>query len=141
MVSSEVGAAGCSLTVAFDSASVSKVHQAFTDADRLTDWWSEGAETDPRPGGGLHVWWEAMGWHLRGTYERVEPERITFTWKWDHEDLPARLVDLSFVEDGDATRVVLEHSAGSLEEAQSYLDGWLHFLPQLAEHVSSSPPS
>ncbi len=82
-----------------------------------------------------------MGWHLRGTYERVEPERVTFRWAWDHEDLPARLVDPRIARDGSATKLVLHHSAGSSEEAQSYLDGWLHFLPQLAERADSSPSS
>jgi uncharacterized protein YndB with AHSA1/START domain len=108
-------------------------------ADLLSTWWPDGADTDPTPGGTLHLWWDGPGWHLRGRYLEVEaPERLAFTWRWDHEELPARRVtiDLSVAGSG-ITRVDIEHEAGSEEERQGYAEGWQFFLGQLRDALGA----
>ena len=141
VVTSEAHESGCSLLVVFDAVRPESLWESFTDAEKLTEWWPDGADTDVRAGGRYHLWWEAMGWHLRGEYSRIDRDHLTFTWAWDHEQLPDRTVDVRLTTNASGAEMTLEHSAGSGEEAQSYLDGWLHFLPQLAERSQLSPPS
>ena len=58
--------------------------------------------------------------------------RLVFTWAWDHEDLPDRLVDVRFAPAGDGTLVSITHEAADQTEADSYRDGWTFFLGRLA---------
>lgn len=107
----------------------------FVDADRLVRWWPDGADTDPRPGGDYHLWWDGPGWHLRGTYLQVDPARVSFTWRWDHDDTPPRRVDVEAVRDGAGTVLRVDHEAGGADEARSYREGWDHFLGRLNDVV------
>jgi uncharacterized protein YndB with AHSA1/START domain len=119
----------------------------WTEPALLTRWWPTEASLDLREGGSYHFVWPAMDWHLRGTFLTVEPERLLrFTWSWDHDDLPQRTVavNLDPLLDG-GTRLTVEHgtysdSATDVEDRDSHLAGWLHFLgrlymisPELAE--------
>jgi len=101
----------------------------------LTSWWPDGADTDPVPGGSLHLWWDGPGWHLRGEYLEVEPpDRLTFTWQWDHEELPARRVVMDQSASGSGmTRVDIEHESASDEERRGYAEGWEFFMAQLRD--------
>jgi len=116
-------------------ASTSTVFAHLTSADLLPGWWPDGAETDPVPGGTYHLWWDGPGWHLRGEYLEVEPpSRLVYTWKWSHEKLPVRRVEMDLVIAGSgATRLEIEHDSGTDEERQGYSDGWDFFLGQLRE--------
>lgn len=112
-----------------------RVIEAFTDANALVSWWSETAETDPKTGGYLHLAWPAMGWDLRGEYLALEATSVNFTWSWDHEDLPVRVVEVEAVPQYEGVGLTIRHDAGSEAEAQSYVDGWIHFLPRLEEFL------
>ena len=120
-------------------ATSSTVFAHLTIAGLLTLWWPEGAETDPVPGGSYHFWWDGPGWHLRGNYLEVEPpERLVYTWKWDHEELPPRRVAIALsVAGSGTTRLDIEHDAGSEDELQGYAEGWEFFLSQLREVLVS----
>ena len=131
------------LRVAADLPSVGTegLWRAWTDPDELARWWSQEAELDLRVGGAYHLGWPAMGWHLRGEYTEVaRPERLAFTWAWDHEpDAPVRTVAIDFQPfvDGSGTRMVITHGPygpgrEEAEDRQSHLDGWRHFLERLA---------
>ncbi|HEX6146999.1 MAG TPA: SRPBCC domain-containing protein [Acidimicrobiia bacterium] len=120
-------------------ASSSTVFAHLTMDDLLAAWWPDGADTDPTPGGRMHLWWDGPGWHLRGEYLEVEPpERLVYTWKWDHDDLPERRVVMTLsVAGSGTTRVDIEHDAGSDEERQSHAEGWEFFLGQLRELLTA----
>lgn len=137
VISQEVGAEGVRLVVGFEGVDAGLVVAGFTDPEVLVTWWPDSAETDPHVGGGYHLAWEAMGWHLRGEYLGLADRDLAFTWAWDHEDQPARTVAIAAADSGHGAEVTIEHSAGSAEEAQSYLDGWLHFLPRLGDQLRS----
>lgn len=114
----------------------SAVFEWFTDPVLLVRWWPSEAETDPRPGGVYRLYWAGPDVTLRGGYRRVvDHERLDFTWSWDHDDLPPREVGISFERCGRGTRVTVDHEAESDDEATDYVDGWTHFLEQLAAQL------
>ena len=119
-------------------ASTATVFVYLTEPALLAEWWPDGAETELVEGGSYHLWWEGPGWHLRGTYLTLEaPDRLEFTWEWDHEDLPPRRVDMRLhIRDAGTTTLRIEHDAGSDEELSGYRDGWEFFIPQLREALA-----
>ena len=113
-------------------ADVDTVFNHFVDPTLLTQWWPSGAETDPQTGGTYHMWWDGPGWHLRGRYVQVErPHRLVWTWKWDHDDTPARVVEVDLTTEEGSTVIQIDHEAASQGERESYVDGWNHFLGRL----------
>jgi uncharacterized protein YndB with AHSA1/START domain len=106
----------------------------FTDPALLTQWWPSGAETDPAPGGGYHLWWDGPGWHLRGEYLVMDaPNTLTFTWEWDHEETPPRRVDVAIESRNDGSHLTIRHESGSEDEGAGYVEGWEHFTGQLKD--------
>lgn len=115
------------------------VYEHFTDPELLVAWWPTAAETDPVTDGGYRMHWSEPGVTLRGKYRRVEPgQRLAFTWKWDHEDLPPRMVDVIFKPSMRGCLVRISHDAGSDDEASDYTNGWIHFLARLNQVLSAS---
>lgn len=109
-----------------------------TEPELLTRWWPTGADTEPRPGGRYHLWWDGPDWHLRGEYLEIDLPRFVWTWKWDHDDLPVRTVVMSLRAGGDgATEISVDHEAESAEERASYVEGWEHFLGVLGEVLTT----
>ena len=122
------------------AASAEMVFAHLVEPHLLTEWWPDGAATDPTPGGEYHLWWDGPDWHLRGEYDLVDPpNRLVYTWQWDHEDYPPRRVDmrLSIMKMG-KTHLVVEHEAASEEERSSYQQGWEFFLPQLGDAAAAA---
>jgi len=109
------------------------VFEYLTNEELLVTWWPSGARTDPVPAGTYHLWWDGPGWHLRGEYLTVDrPSRLVFTWAWDHEDLASRRVSITLDAVGETlTALAVIHEADSAEEADSYREGWEHFLGAL----------
>lgn len=117
----------------------SAVYEYFTDPELLVAWWPTEAETDPVVDGSYRMHWSGPGVTLRGTYRRTDPGRqLAFTWKWDHEDHPPRLVDVIFKPSPRGCLVRISHDAGSDDEASDYTNGWIHFLSRLAQAASST---
>jgi uncharacterized protein YndB with AHSA1/START domain len=112
--------------------------QAWTEPALLVQWWPPVAEIDAREGGAYHLAWPSMNWHLRGAYLAIEQDRLLrFTWKWDHTALPERIVEVRFepLRDG-GTRLTVEHgryddTPEDIEDRESHVAGWLHFLGRL----------
>jgi uncharacterized protein YndB with AHSA1/START domain len=116
----------------------SAVFEWLTDPVLLVRWWPTEAETDPRPGGAYRMYWAGPDVTLRGEYRRVvDGEHLDFTWTWDHDDLPPRDVAVRFESCDRGTKLTVDHQAESDAEATDYLDGWTHFLHQLAAQLGS----
>lgn len=100
-------------------------------------WWPEAASIEPQVGGRYHLAWLSMDRHLRGRYLVIQPGRqLSFTWQWNHDNRPERIVVVDFVREGDGTRFTVTHGTYTptpedQAERQSHIDGWLHFLPRL----------
>ena len=121
------------------------VWRMWTEPDALTRWWPDQAEVD-EVARTFHLSWPRMEWHLRGRIlEWDAPERLAFTWRWDHEpELPERTVSIALqpTTDGDGTLLTLRHGTyGETEieaaDRQSHLDGWNHFLGRLEAAAQS----
>jgi uncharacterized protein YndB with AHSA1/START domain len=132
------------LRVAVDVPDVApeQLWRAWTDPVELIRWWPQEAELDLTVGGGYHLAWPAMGWHLRGEYTTVDaPSRLAFTWHWDHQpETPARAVtlDLQALPEATGTRLIVTHGpygdgADEADDRQGHLDGWTQFLERLVE--------
>ena len=116
-----------------------EVYAHFVDPELLVRWWPSEAETDAQEGGEYRMFWEGPNVTLRGQYRKTVPgKQLAFTWKWDHENLPPRLVDVIFKASPRGCVVSVTHDAGSDEEASDYTNGWIHFLGRLQKSVSGS---
>jgi len=106
---------------------------AFIEPDLLAQWWQTEANTDPRTGGKYHMAWPGPGWNLRGEYLEVEAATaLRFTWSWDHETTQSE-VGILFTPEADRTVVTISHTYSHPDERDGYVDGWLHFLPRIAD--------
>jgi uncharacterized protein YndB with AHSA1/START domain len=127
----------------FSNTTPQQVFEYFIKPDLLSKWWPQQAEVDARPSGAYHLSWPGMNWHLRGVYREFVPgEKLTFTWKWDHEpQLPERTVEVIFAPISEGTRVTIRHgtydsSPADKDDRQSHIDGWIHFLAQLQKTLT-----
>lgn len=126
------------ITADFPNRTPQALFDLFTKAELLVQWWPQQAEVDLRVGGGYHLAWPEMDWHLRGTYTVVEaPDLLGFSWHWDHTpELPVRDVTLFITPEGSGSRLLVMHgfydnTEPDQADRQGHLDGWLHFLAVL----------
>src|SRR5947209_10768500 len=117
------------------------VFAAWTDPERLKQWWGPGcfetvfAEVDLRPGGRYELLLEPGPMRLVGRFREVTPpRRLVYTWRWV-EGVPGTresLVTVEFREDGARTQVVLVHDnfVGS-GPVDPYDEGWRSGLDKL----------
>jgi uncharacterized protein YndB with AHSA1/START domain len=128
------------------------VFDAWTSPEVLTRWWaarptwtSPGCEVDLRVGGRyvLRMQDDETGdvHAVGGVYREVDrPRRLVYTWRWEgdaglhpgHESL----VTVDFVDAGDGTTVVLEHSGLASDESRvRHEAGWTGTFDNLATRI------
>lgn len=118
-----------------------RVFDCFTVPELMALWWAPESEMDARPGGEYHLAWNAMNWHLYGSYSEVVPgSRLAFTWQWNYEQhKPVRYVDITFTPEAYGSSLLLTHgiyAPDDSDERQEHIEGWLHFLALLGENVN-----
>jgi uncharacterized protein YndB with AHSA1/START domain len=117
------------------------VFAAWTEPDRLQQWWGPGffetvsAEVDLRPGGRYELLLEPGSMRLVGEFREVTPpERLVYTWRWiaGVPDTRESLVTVEFRAAGTGTEVVLLHDnfAGP-GPVEMYDEGWRSGLDKL----------
>jgi uncharacterized protein YndB with AHSA1/START domain len=127
-----------------------RVFDAWTNPDVLREWWAAvptwepgDAEVDLRPGGRYRLSMtntdDGATHTVVGEYTEVRrPERLAYTWSWEGDPAAmagsARtLVEVEFVDDGDATTVNLTHSGfANAEIRDMHEHGWAGCLDNLA---------
>ena len=121
-----------------------RVFGAFTDADQLGQWWGPAGftipavEFDPRVGGSYRIEMkppEGDPFALIGEFRAVEPpERLAFEFIWEQPDPDDvdMLVELSFEDRGESTRLALRQRPFRTEaRRQLHREGWGDTLDKL----------
>ena len=101
------------------------------------DWETPLAQVDLRVGGKVRVVMrrpDGSESGMQGRYTVIDPpHRLVMTWTFDEEPGNEQLIELSFVESGGSTTVVMVNSRISTDERRdSQGEGWRGCLEQLA---------
>jgi uncharacterized protein YndB with AHSA1/START domain len=126
-----------------------KVFQAWTDPEKLVQWFgpaetvkdSVQAELDVRVGGRFRVRFATSDGdkhEVGGLYREVVPHRrLQFTWAWHTTPERESLVTLTLTPDGDGTLLTLRHEQFFDEKARDgHLRGWSSTLDKLERHLA-----
>ena len=126
-----------------------RLYLYFADGEMLARWWGPrgfsipSVDFVPRAGETYRIEMrppEGESFHLAGTFREVAPaDRLAFTFRWeppDSDDVET-LADLSFLDFGDTTEVVLRQGAFKTEERRElHRQGWTESFDQLERLVS-----
>ena len=130
------------------AASRERVFRAWASAEALKRWYAPGeatvalAEVDFRVGGRFLIHMQGpdgTAFRVSGEYrEIVPPERLVFTWRWEHEPAEAEtVVTVEFRENGAETDVILTHDGFASAQAQTgHETGWNGIFEKLAALLS-----
>ena len=62
------------------AAPLAEVYRALTHPTALRDWLADAAQSEPRPGGRLYLWWND-GYYANGRFAALEPgKKVAFSW-------------------------------------------------------------
>jgi uncharacterized protein YndB with AHSA1/START domain len=117
---------------------------AFTDPELVRRWWTAELTTQLVPGGEYLARFPALGQTMIGVVEEYVPGHLlAFTWGWSHQPEAAGRYGV-IVSVGPGTRLELVHAprAGVRVAADDpapgeHREGWEHFLPRLAESLTT----
>jgi len=120
------------------------VFKALTQADELIRWFPTRAESDPRAGGVIKLFWDftdaSQNGSQVGEYVEVVPNE-TFSYTWTADSMPT-LVTFSLTEANGETTVDLEHSTshdGADEKKlhDDHANQWGFFLMNLKGYLEA----
>ena len=130
-----------------------RVFRAWTDPIELGRWFAPSEEysaivpvLELQVGGKYCVEMHHKGGNIHrvsGTYREIKPpEKIAFTWRWEHDpDVAESLVTIEFRDLGPSTEILLTHehlpNVGTARQARTRLAGLHRSAGELFEHVSS----
>src|SRR5688572_14525488 len=111
------------------------VFRAFADPERMRRWMGprpaslDSCEMDFREGGRYRFGFDigSGSWlYVVGTFETIKaPEKLVFTWRWEHEPHAESLVTVDFADQGNSTLLTLTHSRlANSEEIEGHRYGW-----------------
>ncbi len=125
-----------------------RVFRAWTEPEKLKRWWYAGngwrtsiAEVDLRVGGSYCFGMKSVNGDeniARGIYQEVIiPEKLVFSWCWDHMPKEETVVTLSFVALAEnSTRLVLKHDKFSSEDmCLRHQKGWNLCMTELSTNL------
>jgi uncharacterized protein YndB with AHSA1/START domain len=127
------------------------VFKCWTDPQHAAMWWGpqgftlEACKMDVRVGGAWRMGMRSPEGtrHVKsGIYrEVVPPERLIFTFAWEDEagnPKHAMLVEVSFAEEGEKTRLTLRHTNLESEAARElHRGGWTSTMERFAAYLAS----
>lgn len=122
-------------------APASEVYRALTNPAALRDWFCDAAESDPRQGGRIYLWWNS-GHYVAGQYLALDAnKKIAFTWGGPKEPAPTR-VAVTLAEKGETTNVTLTHGGIGTSKAWAKTmrgaeNGWREGLENLQSLLES----
>lgn len=132
----------------------SRVAQLFQDRTVLEKWFAPEPDItvritsfDFREGGDFRIAYDkpdGRRWVVAGTYTTIDlPDQLAFTWQWQAPDPHAGIqtqVHLRFMEDGDATEVILTHCKLTSDDLRTrHRTGWEMTLASLLTFLECNP--
>lgn len=120
------------------------VFKALTDAKELIRWFPSRAESDPRAGGALKLYWDftdaSQNGSQEGEYVEVTPKTM-LSYTWNAEGIPT-LVSFKLSEANGETTLDLDHA--SLQEdadlnklREGHINQWMFFLMNLKGYLEA----
>jgi uncharacterized protein YndB with AHSA1/START domain len=105
------------------------------------DWETPEAEVDLRVGGKVRVVMrkpDGTEVHARGQYALIDrPHRLVMSWTFDDDPANEQLIELSFLESGGSTKVLMINSRISTDERRDAQDeGWQGCFDELERIVT-----
>jgi uncharacterized protein YndB with AHSA1/START domain len=126
-----------------------RAFDACVEPDRLARWWGPAGFTAPhvaldvRMGGSYRIEMQppdAAAFHLRGEFLEVDPpRRLVYTFEWEEPDPDdtTTLVELSFLDHGAGTRLVVDQGTfASGERLSLHEAGWTDTLDRLEWYLT-----
>ena len=126
-----------------------RVFAACVDPKKLAEWWgptgftSSSVELDVRVGGRYRITMQppdGQAFHLSGQFREIlPPHRLAYTFEWEEPDPDDQenVVTLSFLDDGDETRLVLDQAPFATEARRALHEtGWTETLDRLQRFVA-----
>lgn len=127
----------------------SSVWDAFTDPNRLAQWWGPqgfsipSLRFEPRVEEGYRIEMqppEGDAFHLAGEFRAVDPpRRLAFTFRWEEPDPDdvENVAELVFRDAGESTELALVQGPFRTEARRAlHHDGWSDSLDKLEAHLS-----
>ena len=125
-----------------------RVFAACVDPHELAHWWGPAGFTAPsvdldvRDGGRYRITMQppdGQAFHLRGRYSEVDPpRRLVYTFEWEEPDPDDRetVVTLSFYDEREGTRLVVDQMPFATEARYALHEaGWTETLERLARFL------
>ena len=126
-----------------------RVFRAWTDPVELGRWFAPSEEyhtivpeLELRVGGKYRVEMHHQGGNVHwvsGIYREIKPpEKIAFTWRWDHDpEVTESLVTIEFRDLGPSTEILLTHEhLPNLEQRDKHEHGWNGCIDRLANYLN-----
>jgi uncharacterized protein YndB with AHSA1/START domain len=116
-------------------APLDQLYSAFTNSTSLREWFCDAAQSDPRKGGRLYMWWQE-GYYVCGEFTALTPgKEIAFTWHGRREPA-ATYVQITLAAKGNTASIVVTHGGiGTSEEwtatVSEFKSGWETALENL----------
>ena len=129
------------------NASPEKVYEAWTDAEKIAQWFGPGeitvlqAQADAQVGGGFRILMQSKDGEehdVSGVYRDVVPgQSLVFTWAWRSTPERESLVTVSIKPDGDGALLTLTHEQFFDETARDHhKQGWTGCLDKLETYFA-----
>ena len=126
-----------------------RVFAACIEPEKLAEWWgpagftARGVDLDVRNGGRYRITMqppEGEPFHLRGEYSEVDPpRRLVYTFEYEEPDPDDQetVVTLSFLDDGEGTKLVLDQGPFATEARYAlHAAGWTETLDRLEQFLA-----
>ena len=126
-----------------------RVFAACVEPEQLADWWGPAGFTtsrvdlDVRDGGRYRITMQppdGEAFHLSGKYSEVDPpRRLVYTFEWEEPDPDDQetVVKLSFLDDPEGTKLVLDHGQFATDARYALHEaGWTETLERLVQFLA-----
>lgn len=126
-----------------------RVFEACVEPEKLAEWWGPAGFTAPsvdldvREGGGYRITMQppdGEAFNLSGRYSEVDPpRRLVYTFEWEEPDPDDQetVVELSFLDDREGTKLVVDHGPFATEARYALHEaGWTETLARLVQFLA-----